>query len=344
MTPVSVGIVGLGRSGWNMHAAVLNELTDKYHIAAVTDPDPARRQEAEKVFNCLSFSDFDEFLNAATDLIVVASPSHLHKEQTLAALAAKKHVLVEKPFAPTATDVEEMIVAARQNGKLLTVNQNYRFKPHYQTISEVMASGLIGEIVQIKISIHQFSRRWDWQTLKQRNGGILTNHGAHALDWLLLHFEDEDPEVFCHLVSTPLYAGDADSHAKVIIRPKDGPLMDLELTHSNAYPQERYLVMGTQGSLVGSDETLRWKYFNPEHEEKLELEEAPTPNRSYNAENLSFTEETISFDLKPNQDLRHLYDDLYLSLTDGKDLAITPESVHRQIKLIEKCKRSAGWL
>ena len=246
-------------------------------------------------------------------------------------------------MAASVAEVDTMIAAAQAADRVLTVGQNYRYHSDFRTVSEVMASGKLGNIVQIRVAVHQFSRRWDWQTLKKNNGGIMTNHGAHVLDWLLLHIDDDDPEVFCHLVATPLYAGDADSHAKIIIRPQSGPLLDLELTHCNAYPQDNYTVMGTKGSLTGTKKHLRWKYFVPENERALELDTTPTADRSYNHETLTFTEESAEVGDTFNDDLLLLYGDLYGTLREHKPLQITPESVRKQIYIFGKCRASAAW-
>lgn len=341
---IKVGIAGLGRSGWNMHATALSRLAERYTITAVMDLSEERRKEAKTKFNCETYTSFDDLAKADIDLMVVASPSQFHTEHTVKALQAGKHVIVEKPLAPSVTEVDSMIAAAKKSEKILTVNQNYRYHSDFRTMSEVMASGKLGEIIQIRVAIHQFSRRWDWQTLRKNNGGILTNHGAHGIDWLLLHFEDEDPEVFCHLVDTPLYAGDADSHAKIIIRPKDGPLIDVELSHCNAYPQDNYLIMGTQGSLTGTRQHLRWKYFLPENESKLELDINPTHDRSYNRESLTFIEESVDLSDSFNDDMVLLYEDLYATIREAKPLKITAESVRRQIAIFDKCRESAAWL
>ncbi len=340
---IKVGIAGLGRSGWNLHADALSRLPEHYRVAAAMDLSEQRRAEANARFGCKTFDAFADLAHADVDLIVVATPSPFHAEHTLTALGAGKHVLVEKPMARSVAEVDAMIAAAKAADRVLTVGQNYRYHSDFRTVSEVMASGKLGEIVQIRVAIHQFSRRWDWQTLRKNNGGIMNNHGAHVLDWLLLHVQDDDPEVFCQLIDTPLYAGDADSHAKIIIRPEGGPLLDLELTHCNAYPQDSYTVMGTRGSLSGSKKSLRWKYFDPEHERALELDTTPTADRSYNREALTFTEETQALTDPFNDDWRLLYQDLYGTLRENKPLKITPESVRRQIYIFGKCRASAGW-
>ena len=59
-------------------------------------------------------------------------------------------------------------------------------------------------------------------------------------------------------------AGDAESHVKLVINPSDGPAIDVEMTNCCAYPQDAWLVMGTQGTLVSADRReVRWKYFDP---------------------------------------------------------------------------------
>jgi len=340
---IRVGIAGLGRSGWNLHADALSRLPKHYRVAAAMDLSEPRRAEAEARFACATFATFAELTEADIDLVVVATPSPFHAEHTLAALEAGKDVLVEKPMARSVAEVDAMIAAAETAGRVLTVGQNYRYHSDFRTIGEVMASGKLGSVVQIRVAIHQFSRRWDWQTLRENNGGIMNNHGAHVLDWLLLHVQDDDPEVFCHLVDTPLYAGDADSHAKIIIRPKGGPLLDIELTHCNAYPQASYTVMGTRGSLSGTKEVLRWKYFVPERERALTLDTSPTDDRSYNRETLTFTEESVTLADAFSDDWVRLYGDLYGTLRENKPLAITPESVRRQIYILDKCREVAGW-
>ena len=340
---VKVGVAGLGRSGWNLHADTLSRLPEHYRVAAAMDLSEQRRAEAKARFGCDAFSSFAALANADVDLIVVATPSPFHAEHAVTALGAGKHVLVEKPMAGSVAEVDMMIAAAKAADRVLSVGQNYRYHSDFRAVTEVMASGKLGDIVQIRVAVHQFSRRWDWQTLRKNNGGIMTNHGAHVLDWLLLHIKDDDPEVFCHLAATPLYAGDADSHAKIIIRPESGPLLDLELTHCNAYPQDTFTVMGTKGSLSGTKKSLRWKYFVPEHERALELDTTPTADRSYNHETLTFTEESVEIADKSNDDLTLLYRDLYGTLRENKPLKITPESVRRQIYIFDKCRAFAAW-
>jgi scyllo-inositol 2-dehydrogenase (NADP+) len=338
--PIRVGITGLGRSGWGIHADALADLAEQFAVTAVCDPNPARQEQAQKRFGCRAYMECaDLTADDEVELVVVATPSQLHLSDTTMALRAGKHVLVEKPMGKDLAEVNEMIAVAYATDQILTVHQNYRYAADFIKIREIIDSGVLGRIIQINIAIHQFQRRWDWQTLKRYGGGILNNHGAHAVDWALLLIDDPDPEVFCHMEATPLYAGDADSHVKLLLRPKNGPLVDIELTHACAYPQARWLMMGTQGSLASDRRSIRWKYFDPAEAPPLMLDTQPTPDRNYNREELPWHEEACELDADFAGEVRRLYHDLYATIRQGAPLAITPESVRRQVAILEKCRQ-----
>lgn len=337
--PIKVGIAGLGRSGWGIHARAAADLPERFTVVAVCDPKPDRRKEARERFRCRAYAEYaDMVADDEVELTVVATPSHLHAANSIEALQAGKHVLVEKPMSKDLAGADTMIEAAEATGQTMTVHQNRRYAAHFQKVKEIVESGILGRIVQIRIAAHRFSRRWDWQTLKRYGGGILNNSGAHVVDWAVQLIDDPEPEVFCQMEATPLYAGDADSHVKIVLRPGEGPLIDIELTHACAYPQNTWLVMGTQGSLTGDREMLRWRYFDPDEAPPLVLDTRPTPDRSYNREELPWQEECW----EPTDDfrsgVRQLYHDLYATIRKGAPLAITPESVRRQIAVLERCR------
>lgn len=340
-TPIKVGISGLGRSGWGLHVAALGRVQGLFGITAVFDPNPVRQQEAHEQLGCRAYGSYGELLaDEELELVVVASPSPHHADDAVAALAAGKHVLVEKPMATRLVDVDRMIGAAERNGRLLTVNQNYRYAADFLKIKEVVASGVLGELLLIRLAQHQFRRRWDWQTLTEFGGGILNNHGAHYIDWALALLDDPEPEVvLAHLVDTPLYAGDADSHAKVMLRPKKGPLVDIELTHACGFPQQTAVIMGTQGTLSSTREEVRWKYYKPDQVPPLVLDRQPTPDRSYNVEELPMWEESYRPVLDMRGEIAQLYRDLYQTIRHNAPLAITPQSVRRLMAVLAACWR-----
>jgi len=272
---------------------------------------------------------------------VVATPSNLHAEQSIAAMRAGQHVIVEKPMASDLAGADAMLAVAKETGRTLTVHQNLRYAADFVKVREVIASGVLGRIIEARIHNGGFGRRWDWQTMKRYGGGMLNNSGPHFVDMGMLLIDDPEPDVFCHMEATPLYAGDADSHVKIILKPKlgQGPLVEINITTACAVPQPNFLVLGTQGSMACYREEAHLKYFDPTEAPPLILDEAPIArDRVYNREQLPWKEEQVSFVYDGAEGVQELYRALFASIRQGQDLDITPESVRAQIAVLEKCR------
>jgi len=150
-----------------------------------------------------------------------------------------------------------------------------------------------------------------------------------------------EPEVFCIMEKTPLCSGDAEDHVKIILTAPGAPAVDIEMTNAVAYPQDTWLVMGTQGGLIGTHKKLRWRYVDPQLLPPRPVSRVPTPDRSYNREELAWREETLDLTQDTTTGFEAVYLDLYETLRHGKPLTITAESVKRQIAVLEKCRRQS---
>jgi len=355
-SPVRVGIIGLGRSGWSIHALGLQQMPERYRIVAVADLITERRAEAQQTFGCRAYAGYGELLaDREVELVIVAPPSYLHAVYTIAALQAGKAVVCEKPMAQNLADADDMLAAARRTGSLFTMFQNRRYEASYLKVREVIASGVLGRIFQIKLTVHSFGRRWDWQTVRAFAGGQLRNNGVHYLDQSLQLMDlasggaasgggPVEPAVFYRAVNA-LALGDAEDSFKILLTAPGAPLVDLELVSACAYAQEPWLVMGTQGTLAGTYEALRWKYIRPEELSPRRLDTQSTPDRSYNRDDLLFHEESWAA-TPPDEKtpasfiaMTHAYyRDLYRTLREGAPLAVPPEGVRRVMQVVEQCK------
>jgi scyllo-inositol 2-dehydrogenase (NADP+) len=335
---IKVGIAGLGRSGWGIHSKFFEKYPNMYKVVAVFDPIEERRLDAVKRFECKAYSDFVPLIeDDDVELVVIATPSHLHSPLTIKALKAGKKVVCEKPMATSLVDADAMIETSRTTGNLLTIFQNARYAPDFLKVREVIQSGKLGRIALIKMSWHSFGRRWDWQTLRKFGGGELSNTGPHAIDQALQFIGDKEPEIFSDLQRT-LTLGDAEDHVKIILRAPESPVVDIEVTNACPYPQNWWLVMGTQGGLTGSASSLKWKYFKPEDLPPRQVNTEPTSDRSYNWEEISWREEIWDVDETCKSRELSFYEELYKTLRHGSPLGITPESVRRVIWVIERCR------
>jgi predicted dehydrogenase len=339
---IKTAIAGLGRSGWGIHGRLIKPLEDKFDVIAVYDPDTERMKEAEKHFGCESRKTFKNLIeDENVELVIVAVPNKLHSKYSIMAMEAGKHVVCEKPMATSLKAAGQMIECSGKTGKTLAVFQNRRYGADFLKVKEVIESGVLGRPVQIKIMLHSFARRWDWQTLKKFNGGTLNNTGPHPIDQALVLFgEKEEPQVFCHR-DAALTLGDADDHVKLILHGKKSSPVEVEITSACAYPQYNWLVMGTKGTLAGTMQKLNWKYFRDKSLPKREVEEKPLPGRGYCKEEIPFIEKTWSREKDKTPGETGFYLDLYETLRNGKPLYITPESVYRQMKVLDKCRKKA---
>lgn len=337
--PIKVGIAGLGRSGWNIHAKTFQAMSSQYKVVAVADADEGRIAEAERTFGCRGYSDFDELIkDDSFDLLVVASPNLFHMEHSVAAMRLGKHVVCEKPFALSVAEADTAIDVSEETGRVLAPFQNRRYEPHFLKVREIIDSGVLGRIIQIRMAWHGFSRRWDWQTLQEFGGGLLNNNGAHLLDHALVLFGDHEPQPFVDLQQA-LTSGDTEDHVKVILRAEDAPTIDVELTSASAYAQERWHIMGTAGGLHGTMEKLDWKWIDWSVMPERPVNRMKTQVREYNREDLEWKTSSWSKPEDHPGEYVMFYRDLYKTINHGAGLYITPASVRRQIALLEECRR-----
>jgi scyllo-inositol 2-dehydrogenase (NADP+) len=347
---LKVGIIGQGRSGRDIHGNLLAQINEYYTIAAVADSIPERQRRAEREYGCKAYATWEEMVaNEKLDIVVNASPSHLHFPITLELLNKGIHVLCEKPLAKSVEEVDQLIEASSRCGKILAVFQQSRYQPAYVQIQKVIDSGVLGRIVQIDFSMNGFARRWDWQTLQGNNGGSLMNTGPHSLDQALQFFGTTDglPQVTCIMDRTNTF-GDAEDYVKLILRKQGHPTIDLEISSCTAFPHEQFNIQGTNGGLHGTAGQLEWKYFKPEEAPDQQLTKEPLFDSNgmpaYCRETLTWNSESWDVSI-PNgkSEFEHMTEKLYLmlyrTLSDGVELEITPQQVRQQMWIMEECRR-----
>lgn len=275
---VQAGVIGLGRAGWQIHVAQLARM-QAFKVAAVADPMQERLDEAAATLGCRTYTDaYALTTDPELDLVVVASPNHTHVPYAMAALKAGKHVIVDKPVATRLADMDALMAEAKRGGRTLAPFHSRRFDGDFVKIRKIIDSGVLGPLHMVKIYNHGFSRRNDWQTLRRMGGGQLTNWGSHALDKALTLLNWEVDKVFGDMTTT-VCAGDAEDQVKVVLKGKNGLLIDVEVAGGCALPQAPWVIMGKYGTLTGTHALLEWKYYDPSALPPVQIKE--DPGRSY---------------------------------------------------------------
>lgn len=337
--PIRIGIAGLGRSGWNIHAKGLENLPAQFQVAAVADPDAERQAEATSRFGATAYAEpAAMFADPGVEVVVIATPSHTHVPLASAALAAGKHVVVEKPIASTTEEMDRLAELGRSNDRLITAFQNQRFDPSFLVIRDLIESGRIGEPLLIRRTTHRYSRRDDWQTLRRLGGGELPNTAVHFLDQLLTLVPDAELDVFADLRHT-ITAGDAEDHVKLTIRPDHGPVIDLESSMVVALPQESWFVVGTLGTISGSPSRLRVRSTDLSDLPDRKANEGAAVGRAYpSPEDLTWTESEIEVGAA-NRRTEQYYERLYDTIRHGADPFVSMASVRRVVEVMATARR-----
>jgi predicted dehydrogenase len=356
MKVINIGIIGQGRSGRDIHGVYLITDPGRFKIVAVADLVEDRRKRAEAEYKCASYADYREMLKRNDlDLVVNSTPSYLHPPVTIDILKSGRHALCEKPLAPTVKDVDRMVAAAKKAKRVLAIFQNSRYAPYFVEVRKLIASGVLGRIVQISMAFNGFGRRWDWQTLQSFRGGSLLNTGPHPLDQALQLFGEGMPEVRCFMDRANTF-GDAEDHVKVILSGKGHPVIDMEVSSCCAFACFTFNIYGTRGGAKGTMSNMEWQYFKEEEAPPQKLITTPlskpdgTP--AYCGETLPMhkgqwpDQPPAAADGKgyvpsqPSKSTTELfYNMLYDTLVNKKPLLITPAQVRRQIAVIEECQR-----
>ncbi len=245
MDRLRVGFIGTGRIA-ELHAAEYLR-NPRAQLAALCDRDAAvvHAQAArwgvpgERVF-----FDYRELLACADiDLVEILLPHHLHKPVTLAALAAGKHVSVQKPMALTIADAEEMITAARAAKRVLRVFENVVFYPPVQKAKALIDAGAIGTPLSIRVKANKGDPRTAWpvpvsarawrQDAALTGGGPLTFDDGHHKFALAWHFMGMAEEVHAWIGRTELEPGFVlDCPAQISWKFSGGRYGNLEVVYS----------------------------------------------------------------------------------------------------------------
>jgi predicted dehydrogenase len=142
------GILGPGGIA-RAFATDLQQL-DGHRVSAVGSRTLSNAQEFAQSFGGTAYGSYEELISdSSVDAIYVATPHPVHKDNVIAALNAGKPVLCEKPFAVNAVEAQEMVDAAHKNNVALMEAMWSRFLPHYAQVREIIASGVLGQILTI---------------------------------------------------------------------------------------------------------------------------------------------------------------------------------------------------
>jgi len=177
------------------------------------------------------YATVDEMLaSGGVDALVVSTPNYLHAPQTIAALEAGVHVMVEKPMAMNAAEGGEMVAAGQRSGALLMVAHCWRFDQEARWVREQVAAGRIGKVVRTKgCGVHVNWGPSGWFTHKRlAGGGAVADMGIHAIDTARFLMGDPQPVSVYARIGTYYREFDVDDTGVIVVNWDNGAVSIVE--------------------------------------------------------------------------------------------------------------------
>jgi scyllo-inositol 2-dehydrogenase (NADP+) len=341
---IRIGIVGLGRAGFGMQCNELNEKKDRFEIVAGCDAyRPWLDRMKDNYPNCSVYCHIGDFLdNPDIELVSIATRSVDHFDHAMLALKAGKNVLIDKPMCINVDQAVTLQNAAIKSKGNLYIRHNRRFDPDFLHVKEIVDSGILGYVHTIKLCRLSYSRRSDWQTLKQNGGGQLLNWGPHIIDHAL-QFIDAPTKPIKGIwadLKQLISGGDCEDHLKILLKGDNDCIVDIEISGAVALPVPEYVIWGTRGSLTLSlrESKIEMKYLDP----CVELAEVKVNDGVPGRNDAQIPQDNLKWMHKElnvcPSNVPNIWDELYDALRNNKTFPIKLEQAVEVMRIISKVK------
>ena len=261
---IKVGLIGLGPWG----REILDQLgrLDHADVAAICDNYPAMvRRSASKAPSAAQVEDYKAILdNKDIPAVIVATPSHQHKEIAIAALKAGKHVYCEAPLATTVEDAREIALAAKNSvGQVFQSGLQMRSSPQRLFLLPFIRSGALGSPVMARSQWHK-KQSWrasspnaerekvvNWRLNRATSPGLIGEIGIHSLDqtgWYL----NVQPVAVTGFGSTMLWKDgrDVPDTVQVVVEYPGGLRLSYDATLASSFDGEYELLSGAEATVM----------------------------------------------------------------------------------------------
>ena len=260
---MKLGLVGYGLGGRVFHAPFI-EAAEGVELVGVVARSPDKIAELARdlpgvaVYPSLS----DMIAAGGIDMVTITTPPETHKPLVLEAIAAGRHVVCDKPFAPNLADSMDMVAAAKAKGVLLNVFHNRRWDTDFQTLKTVIDDGHLGKVQR---AYNRMDLNEPGTVATGPGGGLLRDLGSHVLDQMLLLFGPA-LAVDAQMEYIDLPEGRTDASFAVHIQHASGTHSYSSASKINFCEGREFRIYGDKGTYVanGTDVQTR-RIFNGDH-------------------------------------------------------------------------------
>ena len=338
---VGVGLVGYGAIA-RAHATSISA-TSGLRLRGICDVSTERRELAAREWEVPTHSSAEDLYDDPdVGLVVVGTPPSAHSDAVLAALAAGKHVVCEKPFALRVQEVDSMIDSAASRNRVLTVYQSRRWDPDYVAMRDVVGSGRIGELFYMESFIGGYSHPCDfWHSHEPISGGTIYDWGSHYFDWVLKLFPDAVKVVSAVAHKRVWHDVTNSDQVRVDLTFDGGAQASFLQSDIAAALKPKWYLLGTRGAIVGEwrDETVTSRGPGGDLvEERLAPADSPARVKVMRPADGGGSHEEVL--LLGRRDENAFYRNLADHLAWEEPLAVPPDEARRTVAVMEAAAHS----
>jgi len=256
MGKIGLGLIG---AGWisEFHLKAVQELHDRAKVVAIADIERNKAENLRKKYDLKrAFSDYRKLLDLEEiEGVIVCLPTFLHREVSIAAAERGKHILCEKPLAPTVRDCDKMIEAAERYRILLMPGHNRIFFPPHIKVKEIIDRGKIGKPIiyqgsfigpgPFNGSLDLLKKNWRGDK-KKSGGGAIIESGVHQI-YTVMHFMGDIRSVTSQLTFYEELG--IERGGTVTLTFTNGAIGVLTIYWGTTYHNDGETVIGTEGSI-----------------------------------------------------------------------------------------------
>lgn len=342
--PINIAVVGYGGMGAYHADQLISSQENLTNVIGTFDINEEKQTLAQKNGHEV-YQSFSEVLaDPMVEAVLIATPNDVHKELTIAALNAGKHVICEKPAAMNLAEFDEMVAAAKKNDRILMIHQNRRWDPDFLIMREIYQQHqLIGEIFQIESRVHGANGiPGDWRHLEKHGGGMLLDWGVHLLDQLLWLVKSPVKEVYADL--SYVLGDEVDDGFISYLTFENGVRAIVEVGTTNYVALPRWYAKGLAGTMKIDDWDLSGEIVAATNTVDVPM---PTPIQAGVGltKTMAPPSEEATKKLKlpePKAEYESFYQNFYHVIRNGKEPIVKNEEVRQTLALIQTIFESAG--
>lgn len=328
---MNIAIIGYGNAVLNYHLPYLDR-KENIKVKYIYRREEDRVREGsnhENWYPSIQFTtDLNEILqDKEVELLVICTHVDSHVEYATAALKNNKHVLVEKPFAPTIEEATKIFELAESKGLIAMSNQNRRFDGDFLTLKKVLKSGNLGNIIEIQSHYDYFQP----QNINKGDFGLIYGLAVHTIDQIVSIYGK--PDDIHYDVRSVYYPGEADDYIDIDFyfgRTK----VTIKCSFTVKIEHPKFIVHGDKGSFIKYSSGHQKK--NPNGPNKLSFEIEPEDNWgkiSYVDNNGNEKEQKVKSEIT---DYSILYENLYQAIKNGSEKPVKDEEVITVLRILEE--------